>query len=156
MAEFKSTASVLKCLEEIIGKAQEHVFLVSPVMKIPQVLFKALHETSLRGINLYFLFNGIRLRARDPGLLPVLSRAQLFQRDDLNLRCCFNEQQMMILSVNSFDWLQPAGVTGALISRLNQKFEYEDAYIRVLGEIKKSRQVALTEVLGVDLMSRNN
>lgn len=148
MAEFLSAGAVLDQMHQTIERAQEHIFLVNPVLKINPGHIVPLGRAHDRGVHLSFLYGCSKVRIPDPMTRNVLNHFELFCYEKLNIRCCFNEEQLVIISHNPFQVLQSrSGVAGLLLHAQKDQTHYEEVVIQVLSEAKQGRKIELREIL---------
>ena len=151
MAKFLSTADVAITLKQIINEAVGNFFMVNPLLKIPRDCIEALQEARHRGVKLQILFSRARISLLDQQLLNLLGVANLYQTFPHPNRCCFNEQQMVIISQNPYQMLQrQAGISGLLVDSIKDFTHFQEVVADTYARIKQAKRVFLGDLLGLD------
>lgn len=106
MIEILSAKAAFYHIEQIIRQARERIVLVSPYLQIPQIIRDRLREAAQRGVAITVVSRDIdkpeERRERDDLLsLPGLS---LYTLSYLHAKCYLNEQQLVITSLNLYEF----------------------------------------------------
>jgi len=128
MAKFLTTRRTTAEMEAIINDADRSIVLISPYIKIPDSLFQNLLAADKKGIRTTLIFGKSKL---DPDVRKQLSRLQnvaLYFLNNLHAKCYFNESQMVITSLNLYDYSEQNNrEMGILISRQEDKEAFNEA-----------------------------
>ena len=104
MVEFLNTSKAYAEIEEIIDKATTEVFLISPYIRFPKPLLERLKYKDGQGIKTIVVCREKDLN-KDLGAqvrsdLKQLKHLELRFDDDLHAKCFFNQESMVITSLN--------------------------------------------------------
>jgi len=104
MVAFLNTSRAYAEIENIIDKATSKVFLISPFIRFPQPLLERLKYKDGQGIKTVIVCRekdfGKDLGAQVRSDLKQLKCLDLRFDDDLHAKCFFNEESMVITSLN--------------------------------------------------------
>jgi phosphatidylserine/phosphatidylglycerophosphate/cardiolipin synthase-like enzyme len=122
MAEFLTTRGTTSEIENIINNADNDLVLISPFIKIPDSLFQNLRAADHKGVKIKLVYGKKTL---EPGVIEQLSQLKnlkLYFLDNLHAKCYFNEQSMVITSLNLYDFSEQNNrEMGVLITLQNDK-----------------------------------
>lgn len=143
MAEFLTTKAVLYHLENIIRNANKRLVLISPYLQISDTLFQTLKDADKRKVGIVLVYG------KEEDLNDA--RSQLEQLDNLSLRylknmhakCYFNEENMVITSLNLLKSSEDNREMGVLISAKNDEVVFKAALDEATLIIRSSTQVDL-------------
>jgi hypothetical protein len=129
MATFLTTRGTTSEIEKIINNAEHGVVLISPYIKIPDSLFQNLLAADRRGINITFVYGKNKtLESNTKGQFNQLKNLKVYFLDNLHAKCYFNEQAMVITSLNLFDFSEQNNrEMGILVTQLNEKEVFTEA-----------------------------
>jgi len=104
MVEFLNTSKAYAEIEEIIDKATTKIYLISPYIRCPKPLLERLKYKDGQGIKTIVVCREKDLN-RDLGAqvrsdLKQLKNLELRFDDDLHAKCFFNQESMVITSLN--------------------------------------------------------
>lgn len=125
MAEFLTTHGTTAGIERIISKARERIVLISPYLRWSNILYERLVEADRRGIPIVFVYGKEDLRSDQQTLLDQLDHLSLYFCPNLHAKCYFNEQQMVISSLNLYEASERNREMGVAFSR--NEAVYKDA-----------------------------
>lgn len=117
MAEFLTTSKSLSAIEDLISQAKDIVVLISPYVQIPERLFRKLKDASAKGVEITLVYG--KKEELQPGVKEQLARLDNVTvrfRKTLHAKCFFNEEQMVITSMNLYDFSEKNDEMGILLS----------------------------------------
>jgi len=130
MAKFLTTASTTSAVEDIINNAQNNLVLISPYIKIPGNLHQNLLSDDSRGINITLIYG--KNKDIDEGArtqLDSLKHLSLYFLENLHAKCYFNEESMVITSMNLYDFSEKHNrEMGILVIRKDDNEIYNQAF----------------------------
>ncbi|MDR0558973.1 MAG: phospholipase D family protein [Prevotellaceae bacterium] len=104
MAEFLTTSGISSKIEEIIKNADEHLFFVSPYLKLSRIIRENMFDAIRRNVSLYFVYGKKDLDKDEFRLLFDFSfegnMIELRYLDNLHAKVYLNEKQMIVTSMN--------------------------------------------------------
>ncbi len=106
MAKFLNTSKASAEIEEIISKTKSKVVLISPYIKIPELLLARLKWIDGKGIKIVVVCRKGDLKPDVRSDLKQLKNLELRFDDNLHAKCFYNEESMVIGSLNLYDYSQ--------------------------------------------------
>ncbi|GAG94054.1 unnamed protein product [marine sediment metagenome] len=103
MAEFLTTQGTLDRLENIIKDAKNRLVLISPYLQLPKTLFERLKDADRRNVKITLIYGKDRLKPDERSRLKQLNNLSLYFLTNLHAKCYFNEECMVITSMNMYD-----------------------------------------------------
>lgn len=128
MAVFLTTRGTTSELEKIINNAGNGVVLISPFIKIPDSLFQNLKAADQRGVKVSVVYGKNQLEPETLKRLMELRNAKLYFLENLHAKCYFNEQSMVITSLNLYDFSEQNNrEMGVLVTRQDDEAVFNEA-----------------------------
>ncbi len=104
MAKFLTKRGVASEIENIINGARSSLVLISPYVKIPESLLQNLINTNKRKVNITLVYGKDELKPEVRSQLEQLDNLSLRFLENLHAKCFFNEESMVITSMNLHDF----------------------------------------------------
>ncbi len=148
MAKFLTTRGTASEIEKIINNAQKSLVLISPFIKIPDSLFQNLIAADQRNVRITLIYGKNNLEPQTREQFQKLKNFRLCFLENLHAKCYFNEQDMVISSLNLYDFSEQNNrEMSVLISRSTDEEVFNDAYKEArimlsLAKIHNPRQKA--------------
>jgi hypothetical protein len=117
MADFLTTTGTLFHLEDIIIEAKTKLTLISPYVQLWETLLERLKEASTRGVKIQIVYGKDELKPNEKNALAELKNVDLYYLKNLHAKCYFNETQMLITSMNIYEFSKNNREMGVLIDR---------------------------------------
>ncbi len=127
MAEFLTTQGILHELENIIMNANSRIVLISPYVKLPQTLFERLKDKDNRNVKITLVYGKDELNPAERSKLEQLNNLSLYFRENLHAKCFFNEEHMVIASMNMYEYSANNREMGVLIRAKGDEKVYNEA-----------------------------
>lgn len=127
MAKFLTTARAVAEVEDIIKKAKKALTLISPYVQIPETLFQGLKGADRRGVKIVLVYGKRALKPEERDRLQPLTNLSLYFLENLHAKCYFNEEHMVITSLNLFEASRENREMGVLISAILDTDLWRDA-----------------------------
>jgi hypothetical protein len=128
MARFLTTRGTTLAIENIINDATSGLVLISPFIKIPDSLFQNLKAADKRGIRTTLVYG--KKKELEPSVeeqLRQLKNIKVCFLENLRAKCYFNEQSMVITSLNLLDFSEQNNrEMGILITRQDDEAVFND------------------------------
>nr|MDO8116096.1 phospholipase D-like domain-containing protein [Candidatus Sigynarchaeota archaeon] len=118
MVKFLTTSGTVSALEEIIGNAESNLFLISPYVQPTTDMMERLRAAETRNVKITLVYGKNEMKGTVSSQLREIKRLDLRFYEDLHAKCYFNENQMIITSLNLYDASQKNKEMGVLIERL--------------------------------------
>lgn len=140
MAKFLTTASTTSALEDIINKAQHNLVFISPYIKIPNNIYQNLITADSKGIKTTLIYGKkIDIDQVTKKQLNSLSHISVYFLENLHAKCYFNEESMIITSMNLYDFSEKNNrEMGILLTRKDDT----DIYMQAFDEYKRLLNIA--------------
>jgi hypothetical protein len=104
MAEFLTTHGTAFQIENVIAGARATLTLVSPFLKLSKTLTERLQDAARRGVTITIVFGKEELEREQEDILSGLAGARLYFLPNLHAKCYFNEDRMVITSMNMYEF----------------------------------------------------
>src|SRR5438552_576068 len=104
MAEFLTTHGTAFQIENVIAGAKTRLTLVSPFLKLSKTLTERLKDAARRGVKITIVFGKEELEREQGHTLAALADAHLYFLPNLHAKCYFNEDRMVITSMNMYEF----------------------------------------------------
>ena len=104
MAKFLTTRGTSSQIEDIISSAKNEVTLISPYVKIPDTLFQNLKVADRNKVEIRLVYGKDELKPDVKNQLKQLNNLSLRFLKELHAKCFFNEECMVITSMNLYDF----------------------------------------------------
>jgi len=128
MAKFLTTRGTTSQIEDIINNAKKRLVLISPYVKIPGTLFQSLKDADSRKVKMTLVYGKKELDSDVMSQLRQLDNLSLCFLENLHAKCFFNEEYMVITSLNLYDFSEQKNrEMGVLISRNDDEGIFRDA-----------------------------
>lgn len=128
MAEFLTTTGVSYHIENIIKTAKKNLFLISPFLKLTKNFYERLKDASDRGVIIDIYYGKNELDYSERQKLTQLRNIQLYFSDNLHAKCFYNEETMVITSMNMYEFSEKNNrEMGILIIKSTDTKIYQDA-----------------------------
>ena len=145
MAKFLATSGVANGIDIIISKAKTELVLLSPFMKLSKALFERLKEANDKGVKINIICRGDDLQEADRKKLSGLNKLNVYSRDDLHAKCYFNEDRMVITSMNLHEFSEKNNrEIGIFITKDGDEKLFNEALEEYESIKRGSKQVPLT------------
>lgn len=142
MAEFLTTKGVSSAIEDIIRKAKNEIVLVSPYLQINKTFYQRLGEASEKNIPITIIYGKDELKSNEKDSLYRLSSLNLHYFDDLHAKCYYNEEKLIITSMNMYDFSEKNNrEMGVLIEEKRDESLYQEAVAEVNSILRLSDKV---------------
>jgi phosphatidylserine/phosphatidylglycerophosphate/cardiolipin synthase-like enzyme len=152
MAKFLTTTGTSYHIENIILGATKELYLVSPYLQISKTLLERLKDASQSGVNIKIVYGKNELKDDQFNSLNRLKNTQLYFSENLHAKCYFSESQMVITSMNMYEFSEKNNrEMGVFIERSNDKELFVSAVKETLSiidsaEFKKNKNYVEKEV----------
>lgn len=105
MVQFLNTQTAYSEIESIINRAESSLVLISPYIQISKPLLQRLFLASEnRGIDITLVCRKNEIKPDAYNALNQISRLEIYDLPNLNVRCFYNEKSMVITSLNLYDY----------------------------------------------------
>jgi hypothetical protein len=104
MAEFCTTKRIAYHLEDIIIEAKKKLVLVSPYLKLSEAFLERLIDADSNDIEIKIVYGKDELKSTERNKLSKLKNLELYFCKNLHAKCYFNEFEMVITSMNFYDY----------------------------------------------------
>lgn len=146
MAKFLTTSWVSSHIEDIIKKARKNVVLVSPYLQFSQNFYQRLKDAETNRVDITIIYGKNELNAKETELLSNLKKLNLFYFENLHAKCYFNESEMVITSMNMYEYSEKNNrEMGVYISKQEDPEIYADASQETISILNSSVPVNLNK-----------
>lgn len=143
MAEFLIRSGCSHHIDEIVRRAREKVWLISPFIKIADHLKELLNDKDGAGVDMRLVYGKSELREGEREWLESLKSLRIYYRENLHAKCYMNEDFALITSMNLYEFSQINNDEwGILVSRQDDGEIYQEI-LRAANEIFEGRRTKL-------------
>jgi phosphatidylserine/phosphatidylglycerophosphate/cardiolipin synthase-like enzyme len=149
MAKYLRTTQVSAEVESLILDAKSTIFIVSPYLKLSDRIKELLYDKNLLRVNIQIIFGKNDLSPTETSFLKELKYVQLFFSKNLHAKCYFNEDKMIITSMNLYEFSQQNNrEMGVLLDCAddNDKVVYNAAMDDVRTILRSADEVSFTMI----------
>ena len=104
MAEFLTTNGTSSKIEDIIIDARKELILVSPYLQLSKTFYERLKDAANSNIKIQIVYGKDELKPNERNSLADLEAVELYFFENLHAKCYFNEQAMVITSMNMYEF----------------------------------------------------
>ncbi len=106
MAKFLTTQKAYAEIEDITRKAERELVLISPYIKIPDNLLVRFKYLDKKNIKITLVCRGEDLKTEERIKLSDIEHLELRFLESLHAKCFYNQESMVITSLNLYDYSQ--------------------------------------------------
>ncbi|OIQ27989.1 MAG: hypothetical protein BM564_11380 [Bacteroidetes bacterium MedPE-SWsnd-G2] len=145
MAEFLTTNGTSYHIEKIITGASKKLILVSPYLQLSKTFFERLQDASKRNVSIKIIYGKDELKPNEKSSLSELDNLELLFFKNLHAKCYFNEKEMVITSMNMYEFSEKNNrEMGVYATRKQDKELFSNAVNETLSIIQSSEVIDLT------------
>jgi phosphatidylserine/phosphatidylglycerophosphate/cardiolipin synthase-like enzyme len=134
MAKFITTKQITSELEDLIKKADDRLYIVSPYLKLSKDFRELLTYRNSNRKDTKIIFGKQELNPEQMTFLQGLRFVYLFFSEDLHAKCYINDTKMIVTSMNLYDFSMINNKEmGILVDKSTPEDVqiYEDAWIEI-------------------------
>lgn len=146
MAKFLTTYGTSHQIENIIRNAKQKLVLVSPYLQLSKTFFERLQDANRQHVEIKIIYGKDDLKPNERNSLAELSRLQLFYFENLHAKCYFNESEMVITSMNMYEFSEKNNrEMGVFITRSDDPQLFDDAIKETHSIVQSSELISLAK-----------
>ena len=127
MVEFLIRSGCSHHIDEIVRRAKEKVWLISPFIKVADHIKELLNDKDGAGVDMRLVHGKSELREGEREWLESLKSLRIYYRENLHAKCYMNEDYALITSMNLYEFSQINNDEwGILVSRENDGEIYQE------------------------------
>ena len=144
MAEFLTTSGTSYHIEKIIMNAKNKLVLVSPFLQLSKTFFERLKDAANKGVIIKIIYGKDELKPNEKNSLAELKNIELFFFENLHAKCYFNESEMVITSMNMYEFSEKNNrEMGVYVTKLDDSALFDKAVNETLSIIQSSEIIPL-------------
>jgi phosphatidylserine/phosphatidylglycerophosphate/cardiolipin synthase-like enzyme len=156
MAKFLTTTGTSYHIEDLIIKAQHKLVLVSPFLQLSKTLLERLADATKRGVKIKIIYGKDELKPNEKNSLAELNNLKLFYLENLHAKCYFSESEMVITSMNMYQFSEKNNrEMGVYIDSKSDKELFDQAVKETSSIIEHSRVILLQKVERSNYQKKN-
>jgi len=144
LVDFLTTKGVSFQLERIIRNAREKLVLVSPFLQLSKIFLERMRDADRKGVRITVVCKKDALKPEERDQLQSLKNLTLYFHEGLHAKCYFNEDSMVITSMNIYQYSEQNREMGLLI----RKEEDSKIFSEALEETKSIIDASVKDDLG--------
>lgn len=139
MASFLTTIGTSNQIEKILIEAKKELVLISPFLKISKTFFERLNDASKRDVRIKIVYGKDELRTSEQEQLKRLNNLELFFFENLHAKSYYNESEMVITSMNMYEFSEKNNrEMGVFIRKNGDRKLYMDAVDETMSIVNNS------------------
>ncbi len=146
MADFLTTNGTSYRIETIIIEAKQELTLVSPYLQLSKTFYERLKDASNRKVRIKIIYGKDELKPNERNSLAELENVELYYFENLHAKCYFNETDMVITSMNMYEFSEKNNrEMGVHITKEADSELYNKAFDEASSIIQSSEIIQLTK-----------
>ncbi|MDD5126754.1 MAG: hypothetical protein PHR43_01445 [Dehalococcoidales bacterium] len=129
MVQFLNTAQTYSEIESIVTKAENKLVLISPFLSVPELMVERLRYAAIRhNLPVTVVCRLKKLKKEERKSLKRVCNLKLLDLPNLHAKCFYNEQSMVITSLNLYDFSRLNNrEMGILLTKANDTEVFNEA-----------------------------
>ena len=124
--------------------AKSKLILVSPYLQISKTFYERLKDASNRNVSIKIIYGKDELKPNQRNSLAELKNVELFYFKNLHAKCYFNETEMVITSMNMYEFSEKNNrEMGVNIIKNSDKDLFDKAVAETYSIMQSSEQIFL-------------
>jgi phosphatidylserine/phosphatidylglycerophosphate/cardiolipin synthase-like enzyme len=157
MAEFLTTNGTSYHIENVIIGAKKKLILVSPYLQISKTFFERLKDAVNKNVEIKIIYGKDELKPNEKNSLAELKNIELFYFENLHAKCYFNEYEMVITSMNMYEFSEKNNrEMGVFITKSKDSELFDKAVNETLSIIQSSELIKLTKTKRTFFQDKKN
>jgi len=145
--KFLTTLEASAKVEKIIREAKNEVTIITPFLKLSNLFLDRFRDAEKRGVRIKLVYGKRELDSEEQKNLEQLKNLDLYFCESLHAKCYFNEEQMVITSLNLYDYsIKNNREMGVCFKREGNEKLFDDA----LNEVNSIIHSAIPEKNSVE------
>ena len=148
MSKFLTTTANSYHIEQIVTNARRELVLVSPYLRINELLLNRLANADNKGVNTTLIYGKSELAESEKNKLSKFNNLEIYFNLKLHAKCYMNEDEVIISSMNLYEYSERNNYEmGVFVDRnsdleiFNQIHE-EVEFIKSVSTLKKERNTS--------------
>lgn len=156
MAKFLTTTGTSYHIENIIQSARKKLVLVTPYLQLSKTLFERLKDAARKNVKIIIIYGKDELKPSEKELLSEIENVNLYFFNNLHAKCYFNETEMVITSMNMYEFSEKNNrEMGVYVTKLEDSELFASAVNETSSIIQSSHQEEVS-ILKQDITSKVN
>ncbi len=145
MAKFLDTTGVSYHLQQLINGSNEKLILISPFLKIGDLLKQSLEDKDRMKIDIRIIYGKSELQPAENNWLKSLRSIRTSFCQNLHAKCYLNEREAIITSMNLYDFSQINNNEMGIYVDKSSDFElYESIHEEAMRLVRISDEIKVT------------
>lgn len=142
MSEVLTTTGNSYQIEQLLIRANDHVYIVAPYLQLSKILVERMLETSNRNVPITIVYGKSKLKPIEREKLESIRTASVYHCENLHAKCYANETNAIVSSMNLYEFSERNNrELGVLLN-----VETDNAsYLDVIREIKSILSISKCE-----------
>src|SRR5690554_4799089 len=145
MAKFLTTSGTSHHIENVMISAKKKLVLISPYLQISKTFFERLKDAANKNVEIKIIYGKSELKPNEQNSLAQLKNIELFYFENLHAKCYFNESEMVITSMNMYEFSEKNNrEMGVFITKADDSELFQNAVEETLSIIRSSELINLS------------
>lgn len=126
--KFLTTLEASAKVEKIIREVKNELIVITPFLKLSNLFLERFRDAENRGVRIKLVYGKRELDSEEQSNLEQLNNLELYYCESLHAKCYFNEDQMVITSLNLYDYsIKNNREMGVYIRKIEDEKLFNDA-----------------------------
>jgi hypothetical protein len=145
MAKFLDTTGVSYHLQQLINRANEKLYIISPYLKINERIKQCLEDKNRMKIDIRVVYGKNELQPDENNWLKSMASIRLSFCKGLHAKCYLNEQEAILTSMNLYEFSQVNNnEMGIYVDKATDPELYKDIFDEAQRLIRISEEVVIS------------
>ncbi len=142
MANFLTTLGTSNSIEQLILNTRKNLTLVTPYLKLSTIMIDRIKYACTKDIKITLIYGKSHLEKKEKNILSGLSNVQIYFCQNLHAKCYFNEDSLIITSMNLYEYSQNNN------REMGIEFDKEsdkDIFLKAIEEVNSIKNSSILE-----------
>ena len=144
MALFLTTQKTIAEIEDVIQRAKQDIYFVSPFVQISEQYRRRLVEADQRNVRIHVVCRMRDLKDDQKQILSTLNHLSLYDSDKLHAKAYANERSIVLTSLNLYEASERNYEMGVLLDADGDTEAYGDAMREVMSVLTHASPISLS------------
>jgi len=151
MAEFLTTTGTAFYLENIIKKAKQRIYIISPYLEISNNYMQRLIDADKEGKEITIIYKDDKLKELERKKLHKLKRLNLYNCPNLHAKCYANEEMVIVTSMNMIEASEKKNrEMGVVLRQQEDEGLFSETLVEIQSIINSSEVISLSSTQKVE------
>jgi len=157
MVRFIENLSISSSIQDLINQSEKSLVLISPFLKIPEIIRKQLISANNRGVKIRFVVKSdSSIDTSDANLFYNCDNIWLYLVNNLHAKSYINEKSGILTSLNLYEFSQINNIEMGITFSKTEDPELYNSVVDSIEKIKEQSKKVSNETLSLKLSDQRN